>query len=252
MDTLRLPGGWVVATSPEIRALVEAEAPAALTRVSAQFGGALVPSASPVRIEFDSTGWTRLAVTVGDATVFWSRTSADRREVSRGLVARMIESAYQGAVWNAADSALRAWAGGSVLDGEFDDLVNAARVRLQRDTGVAVSGCQRNSLSACEQALGGGGHVPEFTAVVRMSLLRFALDRAGGDGSLSRLYVDPSAPVLERLAALDSVSIDTLVARWHRAVIHPDALTAGTSAIALLGAMLLIVVGVGRTRWRAV
>lgn len=252
MDTLRLPGGWVVATSPEVRALVEAEAPATLADLSAQFGGALVPSVTPVRIEFDSTGSFRLAVAMGDAPAMWSPNSSRRHVVPRGYMARMIEFAYQDAVWHAADPDLQEWSGGSVLGSEFDDLVNAARVRLQRDTGAAASECRNGALAACEQALGGGGHVPEFATVVRMSLLRFALDHAGGDGSLPRLYVDPRAPVLDRLAALDSVPVDTLVARWHRAVIHPDALTAGTSAIALLGAILLIAVAVGRAKWRAV
>lgn len=252
MDTLRLSGGWVVATSPEVRALVEAEAPAALAQTRSRYGGLLDPGSTMIRVAYDSSGWVVLRVDVGGGTAALSRN--ERRLVQRraGAVARLIAKASQGAAWNLADTALRIWAGGDVVGQRFDDYVDAARVRLQRDTGAAVSECRNGVLSACELALGGGGRVPEFTSVVRLSLLRFALDRAGGDVVLPRLYADPRAPILDRLATLTNVPVDSLVGEWHRAVLHSDALTAGSSAIALLGALLLLAVGMKGATWRAV
>lgn len=252
MDTLQLPGGWVVATSPELRPMVEAEAPEALAEARTRYGGLLEPGSTMIRVMYDSSKWAMLQVTVGGGAAGLSREGRGADRLRSGAVARLIATAAPWAAWTLADSGLRAWAGGDVVGQHFDDYVDAARVRLQRDTGAAVSECRNGVLSACELALGGGGRVPEFNSVVRLSLLRFALDRVGGDAALPRLYADPRSPILDRLAVLTSLPGDSLVAQWHRAVLHPDALTAGNSAIALLGALVLLAIGMKGATWRAV
>ncbi|MGH7533904.1 MAG: hypothetical protein ACREL4_11495 [Gemmatimonadales bacterium] len=169
-------------------------------------------------------------------------------------VSYLIREAFPGAAFGLADSALLTWAGGTLQVG-FGDLVDAARIRLQRDTGVDVLLCRQHSLSACVRALGGGApapSVPEFTSVVRRSLVRFALERAGGDSALPRLYSDPGPPVLSRLAAFAGMPVDTLIAQWHEAVIRQDELTSGEAAVALLGAAVLLVLGIWGMQWRGV
>jgi hypothetical protein len=251
MDTLRLPGGWVVATSPEIRALVEAEAPAALTRVSARFGGALVPGASPVRIEFDSTGRgvsLQVAVGHGSATV----DPAIRMRLARKLGVG-INGAYVDAAWTAVDSSLRAWTEMSVLNWPFDEVVYAARVRFQRDTGVGPQGCRVGVLAACVRAFAGTGTGgPEFSSIVRLSLLRFALERGGGVAALPRLYQGQDRPILARIAALSGLPLDTLVSRWREAVVRHDTLDASGAALAVIGSLLLLAIGIKGVQWRGV
>lgn len=256
MDTVRLGDGWVVAVSPAARALVDSTTLAALQAGNAQFGGVLDPGSTPVEIHLHSTPlWVGLEVRVG-AGVASSKVSGDLRALRRhrGAVPRLIEQAVPRAALGTADTALLNWAGGT-LALSFEDLVDAARIRLQRDTGVEVQGCRERSLEACVRALGGGANAPqapEFTSVVRRSLVRYALERAGGDSALPRLYAHRDQPILERLGALAGMSVDTLVAEWHRAVIRDDELNAKGAALALLGAALLLALGIWGARWRAV
>lgn len=255
MDTIRLGDGWVVAASPSVRDLVDASTLAALQAGQAQFGGVLDPRMTPVEIHLDPTRiWGDiLEVRVGAGNASLSKSQFQALERRRGALPFLVRQAFHGAAFGIADSALQRWAGGT-LGQDFGDLVDAARVRLQRDTGVEVQGCRQRSLSACIRALGGGtpASAPEFSSVVRRSLVRFDLQRAGGDSALPRLYAGPGRPVLDRLATLAGMPVDTLVAQWHQAVIRQDELTPRGAVLALLGAAVLLVLGIWGAQWRRV
>ncbi|MGH7590284.1 MAG: hypothetical protein ACREOE_01720 [Gemmatimonadales bacterium] len=255
MDTVRLGDGWVVAVSPAARDLVDSTTLAALQAGEARFGGVLDPRSTPVEIRFDSArSWAGLEVGVGAGRVSLSRTEFQASTRRHDPVPSLIKKAFTGAAFGIADSALLTWAGGTLEVG-FADLVDAARIRLQRDTGVDVLQCRQHSLAACVRALGGGTptpSVPEFTSVVRRSLVRYALERSGGDSALPRLYADRGRPVLVRLAALAGMPVDTLVAQWHEVVIRQDELTSGGAALALFGAAVLLALGIWGAQWRGV
>ncbi|MGB7213218.1 MAG: hypothetical protein WBC97_11415 [Gemmatimonadales bacterium] len=255
LDTVQLGDGWVVATNPAARDLVDSTTLAALRAGEARFGRVLDPRSTDIEIRLDSARpWNPLDVVVGAGRASLSRAGFEAHRRSHDAVPYLIRQAFPRAAFGVADPALLRWAGGSLEVG-FGDLVDAARIRLQRDTGVDVRGCRQRSLSACVRALGGGTpapSTPEYSSVVRRSLLRFALERAGGDSALPRLYADPGSPVLDRLAALVGVPIDTLVAEWHETVVRQDELTSSGAALALFGAAVLLALGVWGTKWRGV
>ena len=251
MDTLRLSGGWVVATSPAVRALVKAEAPVALADISARLGGALTPDATPIRIEFDSTDRNAaFHVTVGQGSATVAR---DVRHGRAWILRSAIRGAYADAAWLAVDPALRSWAEMSVFNWPFDEVVYAARVRFQRDTGSDPQECRVGAIDACVRAFGASGTGrPEFSSIVRLSLLRFALERAGGIATFPRLYEHPERPILTRIAALSGMPVDTLVARWRQALVRHDTLDASGAALAVIGSLLLLAIGIKGVQWRGV
>lgn len=251
MDTLLTTGGWTVVVSPSVRAQALQEAPAALEALNRDFGGALDP-ATPVLITYDTVVRRALQVTIGKA----ERTDFDSRAPASGDIASLVRSAGVAAIWAEADPALRSWTGDESLPYEsFAYLAPATRIRLQHDTGAAVAGCRLARLDACVLALDGDSarrHPPEFGSVVRGSLFWFALDHAGGRRAIPRLFADPTAPVLDRLATVAGMSPTELVAEWRGAVLSEDSLNLGTAAAAIGGAFVMLLLARWGIQWRRV
>jgi hypothetical protein len=246
LDTVRLADGWTLLVNAAARPYAEREVPAALAAAMREFGTVISPSAGPVRVRFDSLTLPALEVSFVGAG---QGAFAGARRLEAGAIGKLVRAAARNAAWAEADPALRSWSGGQALETSYAEIAPAARIRLGRDTGTAVIGCRSGTLSACERALATPGGLSE---VVRTSLFRYALERAGGVRRLGDLYADPSRPVLDRLAAIAGEPRDQLVAEWRAQVVGLGALTGRAAIVAALGAFVLAGLGFWGVRWRHV
>ncbi|HEU5358811.1 MAG TPA: hypothetical protein VFU45_06820, partial [Gemmatimonadales bacterium] len=238
VDTVRLAGGWTLLVSGAARPFAEREVPVALAEAGREFGGALSPSAGPIRVVFDSLARPVLEVSFTGAGP-GAFAGSDR--LVGGAIGELVRSAARKAVWAEADATLRAWAGGQALESPYATIAPAARIRLARDTGSVVTGCRHGDVAACERALSVSGGVSE---VVRTSLFRYVLERAGGTDRLPDLYAEPTRPVLDRLAALAGEPREVMVSDWRERLIGLGALTTPAALVAALGALMITGLGI--------
>jgi hypothetical protein len=246
MDTVRLADGWTLLVNAAARPYAEREVPAALAAAMREFGGVISPSAGPVRVRFDSLTLPALEVSFIGAG---QGAFAGARRLAAGAIGKLVRAAARNAAWAEADPALRSWSGGQALETSYADIALAARIRLARDTGAAVVGCRDGDVAACERALSAPAGLSE---VVRTSLFRYVLERAGGVRRLGDLYADPSRPVLDRLAGLAGEPRDAMVSEWREQLIGLGALNTRAALVASLGALVVLGLGIWGVRWRHV
>jgi hypothetical protein len=108
---------------------------------------------------------------------------------------------------------------------------------------------------ACVAVLEAYPHVlrEPLSALTRQSLLRIAL-QSGGTGAFGRLVRSDTLAVLDALATAAAVPADSLIARWHRAILaarpRGTVLTLGGGWTAFVWVVVLGVAAMRSTRWR--
>jgi hypothetical protein len=108
---------------------------------------------------------------------------------------------------------------------------------------------------ACVAVLEAYPHVlgEPLSSLARQSLLRVAL-QSGGAGAFGRLVRSDTLPVLDALATAAAVPADSLIARWHRAILaarpRGTVLSLGGGWAAFVWVVMLGVAAMRSTRWR--
>jgi hypothetical protein len=139
------------------------------------------------------------------------------------------------------------------------DLVAMARDDRHRSDDAGLASCRATGeLEACRKALGGSAGIigPPTGTGVRGALYLFALAQGGPD-ALVRLHAAGERPPAEQLAVASGMPIDSLLAKWHAAVIVPlPDQGVGESikllAVAALWMVVLLALFAWRYRWHHV
>jgi hypothetical protein len=109
---------------------------------------------------------------------------------------------------------------------------------------------------ACVEVLEASWYLVDqpLSPMARQTLLRVALQN-GGAGAFGRLVQGDSLPLVDRLASSAALPADSLIARWHRAIIAArptgSVLSRAGGWTAFVWVVVLGVVAMRSTRWRS-